>query len=68
MEIMQFIGRCLCTAVNSKKYADDEEDDGEEDDDDEDKQGEDDGHGRATRWPEHSSDLRALPKAVQVRP
>ena len=72
VELVQFIGtsvkrlsRCLFAAVNSKKNADD--DDGEDDfEEEENEEEEEDKASRASRWPEHSSELRALPKAVQV--
>ena len=74
MEIVQYIvatstalTKCLCSSINSKKSADD--DDGDEEDDDEEEEEEEeeeDKASRAIRWPEHSFDLRALPKAVQV--
>ena len=57
--------KCLCAAINSKKSAEDDDDDDEEDDEEEEEE-EEDKASRASRWPEHSFDLRALPKAVQV--
>lgn len=72
MEISQYVvasstacTKCLCAAIKSKKSADGDDADDEEDDE-EDEDEEEDTASRSIRWPEHSFDLRALPKAVQV--
>ena len=73
MEISQYVvasgtafTKCLRAAIKSKKSANDDDADDEEDDEEEDENEEEDKASRSSRWPEHSFDLRALPKAVQV--